>query len=274
MKTKYLIYSVLTALIFISCEKVIDLDLKDAKPQIVVEAQVNNGVGNNYVALSKSGSFYESNNFEMVKDAVVEVIDENGNSFILNEFKDGLYQNPILNGNELESYKLNISTRGQTITSSSQMPQLVKLDSLTFSITEGRDITIPGPGGGGGGGGKDSYKIYCHFEDPVNINNFYKFKITNQTQDYSTMFILNDDMFEGKPTRIPIRGVTASQGDTVYVELFSIDRANYEYYKLLEANDMGAFTTSIGNPVSNVEGTDVIGVFGANAIDIDTLIFK
>ena len=273
MKAKYIIIAIiLSILILASCEKVIDLDLKDTKQQIVVEAQVNNGLGNNYVILSKSGSYYDNNDFEMIKNADVEVSDKNGNTFLFKETQDGVYHNKNLDGNLLETYTLNITNKNQTITSRSTMPQLVPLDSITTEVIEG--------GGPMGGGGKNnSYKLFCHFKDPANEDNYYKFRITtlprfSEDDAYTTSFILNDDMFDGKTARIPIRGVRAMTGDTLFVQLFSMDRANYEYFKILEDTKMSVFSTSIGNPVSNIEGTDVIGVFGANAVDVDTLIVK
>lgn len=274
MKTKYIfITAILSSLIFLSCEKVIDLDLKDAKQQIVVEAQVNNGIGNNLVILSKSGSYYDSNNFEMIKAASVKVTDKSGNEFLFTEIKDGYYQNESLNGNILEEYSLSIDNSSQVITSNSIMPNLVLIDSLTTEAEEGG-----GPMGGGGGNKESSYRIFCHFKDPLNENNFYKFRIRSESkfpdETSATSFILNDDMFEGKSARIPIRGIRAISGDTIYVQLFSMDKANYEYYKLLEDTKMSLFSTSIGNPVSNIKGNDVIGIFGANAVDIDTLILK
>ena len=274
MKTKYIfITAIISSLIFLSCEKVIDLELNDAKQQIVVEAQVNNGTGNNLVILSKSGSYYDSNSFEMVKNASVKVTDKTGNEFLFTEFKDGYYQNNSLNGNSLEEYNLSIDNNSQIISSNSIMPNLVPIDSLTAEVEDSG-----GPMGGGGGKKENSYKIYCHFKDPLNENNFYKFRIRSKSkfpdETSATSFILNDDMFEGKNARIPIRGIRAISGDTIYVQLFSMDKANYEYFKLLEDTKMSIFSTSIGNPVSNVEGTDVIGIFGANAVDIDTLILK
>ncbi len=274
MNTKNILILALSFTLFISCEKVIDLDLKDAKTQIVVEANVNNGEGNNYVILSKSGSFYESNDFEMVSGANVQVSDNTKNIHTLYEFSEGIYTDSLLSGSPLINYNLTIIAENKTIVSQSTMPNLVKIDSLTAELQEG------GMGGGQGGGGgekeEDTYRVYCHFTDPIDEDNYYKLSATMTFKDaaYTSSFIINDDLFNGNSTELGIRDFTLFEGDSLRVELFSIDKANYEYYRLLESNDMGSMSTSIGNPTSNVDGEDVIGVFGANAVDSDVIIIK
>ncbi len=275
MKTKYIIIILLASILLSSCEKVIELDLKDADVQTVVEAQVNNGLGNNYVILSKSGSYYDSNDFEMIKNAQVQITNSDGNSYSLYEIHDGYYQNSNLNGQVLSEYKLEINNGGETIISNSIMSHIVPIDSVSYEYKENRSVDGPGPGSGEKpGGGEKNYRVYVHFQDPADENNFYRFKTHLINNKYEDSFIMNDDMFDGKATKIPLRNVYVFTGDTLIVELYHIDRANYEYFKVLEDNGMSAFSTSVGNPVSNVEGKDVIGIFGANALDIDTLIIK
>ena len=159
MKTIYKIsIIVVLATIFNSCEKVIDLELKDAKQQIVVEANIYNGTGNNYVTLTKTGSFYESNDFETVKNANIIITNNLGESYILDEVAEGVYNNDSLDGQYLNNYKLNISAEGKTFTSSSVMPNLVTIDSISVEIIEGG---FGGPGGGGPGSSSlKSFRLY------------------------------------------------------------------------------------------------------------------
>lgn len=250
----------------ISCEKVIELDLNDAETKLVVEAQLNNGEGENYVILSKSGSFYEANDFIMVKDAKVTIKDEDGNLFELEEVEDGVYYNALLDGQFLKKYTLNIDSENETYTAESTMPTLVTIDSIAVEIKEGN--------GPGGGGDEESFKISCHFQDPANVDNYYKLNIRNMVTGESEFTIYNDDYFDGRDADLPIRGASVFSGDSLVLELHSLDKANYEFFKLLEANGMSAFSTSVGNPTSNIEGKDVFGVFGATAVDRKPLTIK
>ena len=274
MNTKNILILTLSFILFISCEKVIDLDLKEAKTQIVVEANVNNGEGNNYVILSKSGSFYESNDFEMVSGANIQISDNTGNSHTLFEISEGIYTDSVLSGSPLIHYNLSIIAENKTIVSQSIMPKLVKIDSLTAELQTGG--MGGGPGGGGGDKEGDPYRVYCHFTDPISEDNYYKLRATGSFEGkvHTSSFIMNDDLFNGNSTELGFYDFMLFEGDSLRVELFSIDKANYEYYRLLESNDMGSMSTSIGNPTSNVEGEDVIGVFGANAVDSDLIIIK
>jgi len=251
-----------------SCEKVIEIDIKDAETQLVVEANINSGAGNNYVILSKSGNFYGSNTFPKVKNALVTIYDKNGTGFILSEVEDGIYNHPNLDGIENNLYKLDIRVENKIINGESTMPVLIPIDSLSYK-------EVNKPFGGGNGSGEQtntSYKLFCHFKDPAGVRNYYRFRVYESFyQDYQT-FIINDDLFDGKYAMTSLFGITAVPGDSIRVEMYSIDKANYEYYRLLDANDMGAFTTSIGNPVSNVSGENVIGVFGANSVDTSSIV--
>jgi len=252
----------LTVVILFSCEKVIKIDIKDAEVQTVVEAFVNSEMGDNQVILSKSANFYEANNFPMIKGADV-VITTNDAQYQLQEIQDGIYHHPDLGKLSKDTYKLIIKIEDQIISSESVMPNLVPIDSLTYvEDAEGH------PGGGGNNSGT-TYKLYLNFDDPGETDNYYKIRITNITSFTDETVYVNDALFNGRNAKLPV--TRAMPGDSVVVSLFSIDKANYEYFKLLEANNMGAFTTSVGNPVSNVSGENVIGVFGAYALSIDTL---
>lgn len=270
MKTIYKISSIIILLVALnSCEKVIDLELKDAKQQIVVDANIYNGAGNNLVKLTKSSNFYDSNNFETIKGANVIVTSSTGEIYVLKEIEDGVYNNYALDGTILTKYDLNISFDGKTITSSSTMPELISLDSLTTEINDG----FGGPGGGQSD--KDTlYKVFVNFTDPINEKNYYRIKVWINGFCTNNIYVIDDELFNGIATEMPLRNEWFVKGDVVTVNLISIDKANYEYYRLLDENDMGATTTSVGNPVSNVNGEDVIGVFGASAYDSKTITIK
>ena len=257
-----------------SCEKVIEIDIKDAKIQTVVEAYVKSTSGDNLVILSKSANFYGPNDFPMIKGANV-TISTNTDSYKLVELKDGYYHHPTLGEYANKNYKLTIVIDGEQIISESTMPNLVQIDSLTFVENPNQG---QGPGGGNGGprSGTDEqdpvgYKVYCNFQDPLNEDNYYKINILESNSQNFNSFIINDDLFNGLSAKIKVHS-SAIPGDTITVQLSSIDKANYEYYRLLDANGMGAFTTSVGNPISNVQGDNTIGIFGAYATSTKVLI--
>ncbi len=250
-----------------SCEKVIELELKDTAQKTVVEAKISNNLGGNYVLLSKSSNFYELNDFEVITNATVTIYDNTGKTYILSEKEAGFYQNDTLIGEAQKTYFLKIVLNDKTITSKSFMPNTIIIDSLTSEKVEN-------PFGGGGEGNIPRYKVSCNFTDPANTVNFYRLKTYVNGFDGNDIYVFDDALFNGSSISMPIRMEHFTNGDTIDMELISIDRANYEYYRLLSENGMSSMSTSVGNPVSNVIGENVIGLFGANSIDKKRLIIE
>ena len=69
-----------------SCEKVILIELNEADQKMVVDAIVSNDSVQNYVILSKSGGFYQDNDFEAISGASVTITDDEGVVYCLGVF--------------------------------------------------------------------------------------------------------------------------------------------------------------------------------------------
>src|SRR5688572_3234697 len=74
-------FSVLIALLFVSCDEPIRLDDNQGKSFVVIEGQVTNVAGRQYVKLSRSGGFYDTGRPPQITDASVVVKDDAGNEF-------------------------------------------------------------------------------------------------------------------------------------------------------------------------------------------------
>jgi len=72
-------------LLFSGCEKVIDVDLNEANPTVVIEANLTNSTNFAEVLLTKTGSYFGDSPIEQISDASVIIKDEFGSNFILNE---------------------------------------------------------------------------------------------------------------------------------------------------------------------------------------------
>ena len=261
MKKTY-IY-ILLALFFTSCEKVIDIDLNDSEPRIVVDAQVlNYGPGfdgNAVVKLSWTSNFYETNTFRAIENAKVMVTDANGNKHQLSSQEPGIYRNPSIPQAQMgDHYNLEITVDGKTIKSSSTIARQVKIDSLSYSI----DAFGPKQ--------NEGFMVNCHFTDPANEVNYYymKLKINNiYSQGY---FITRDDGLDGKPMTYTFFRNLITVPSQVYVELYTLDEAAFEYFKVLAMMEQGGMSTAPGNPPSNIEG-DAIGLFKAGFVDVKSI---
>ncbi len=244
------------ALLSISCEKVVELDLDNAQQMLVVEALVHDSVGDNYVLISKSKSFNDNEGkFEKVSGATVIISDSDGNNFNLSESKTGYYNNQTLKGVPGRTYRLSITVEGKEITAESLMPANVNLDSLSYEESNspfGDEEDTEGK----------KYRVYTHFMDPLGVENFYRIKAFNGYKQEKGFISLNNDLFEGDDVDFPLFLSKFIVGDTATVQLLSVDEANYRYFNAIESSQEGEVP---GNPESNLEGENVVGYFGAYA---------
>ena len=82
------------------------------------------------------------------------------------------------------------------------------------------------------------------------------------------IFTISDEFINGTQTDFPLFGFLPNENDSVVIQLQSVDQSTYLYFEGLDANDRGGpFAAAPGNPLSNVQGTDVIGYFSAFTVD-------
>ena len=249
---------VFTVLGFYSCEKVIDIELKETDIKYVVEGVVSNKPGDCKVYVSKSKPFNENNDFESVSGAVVKVQD-NGVEVQLVESQPGIYQTNLINGTPGHLYQLSVVVNGESFTASCTMPQSVQLDTL---------FVEPGPLG--------KFKFAnIEYTDPVGINNGYRFvQYKNGAKD-PEIFVQDDKFTDGQTvaTRLDT-GVdkeddprNINTGDEVIIEMLTVDDAIFKYWNSLRwaGGDGSTSTASPANPVTNIQG-GALGYFSAHAV--------
>lgn len=249
-----LIISILL-LLFTSCEKIVDLDLDEAPQALVIEAVLHDSIGDNYVIISKSKPFNENTgSFETVSGATVLITDNAGNSYLLNEIAAGVYNNATLKGIEGRTYNLSVATDGKLITATSTMPPRINLDSLSHE-KRNRPFSDPNE--------PETYRIFTHFYDTPNYTNYYRIKAFSKNVKQKGVLVLNDDIIDGDNVVIPIFQTEFEEGDTVAVQLLSIEEDNFRYFNALEASQGGEVP---GNPETNLNGAEnVVGFFAAYA---------
>ncbi|MEM6272240.1 MAG: DUF4249 domain-containing protein [Bacteroidota bacterium] len=233
------------------CEDVIDVDLNEADPRLVVEAYLTNEVGSAEVTLSRTTSYFEEQSAQVVIGATVTIRDGNGNIFPLDELTAGKYTNSTLQGQPGESYTLEIATGQENVTATAEMPGLVPIDSLDTQVVQ---FPI--------GGQEDLIVVRCHYVDPAGQLNFYRPLLAINGTLTTDIAVYDDRSNDGIATAVPLFSDALETGDSVRVDLWSIDRTNYYYYNGL-ADNLGSGnggSAAPGNPDNNLSG-DVLGVF-------------
>ena len=251
----------LMAVFFVSCEKVIELELNEADQQMVVEAVLKDSPGNNYILISYSSTVYTDQTFDKISGADVRVKDKDGNEYIFPEdpLIPGRYTNSTFTVLPDNDYTLTVIAAGEVITSTCHSYAKPTIDSLMYSPSPFSAITA------------DTIYIIDYFSvDNPNEANHYRLRIwINSEEVRSFYYIGNDDFINGQSYNAPFFGAEVRSGDTVLVEINTLDKANYTYLFTLSSNSSNS--TAPANPTSNLQG-NALGYFGAFSTDTMSII--
>jgi len=243
-----------------SCEEVITLELDTSEQKVIIEANLDATNGIFKVKLSKSGDFYETNNFEKIIGANIQ-IEISKNIYTLEDLGKGMYIAKSIVLSPEESVELTIKLAdGQEFYSNAVVPYPVTLNNIEFTKN-----TISGPGGGGGpGGGKDGeYNLSVEWNDSEDEKNYNRIKIYNNKEYQSGIYILYDDKVQnGTTVKMPILRERFSKGDTIDVELLSCNKSYYSYFSDIANSEGRGFSSSTPyNPNDNFTN-GALGYFG------------
>jgi hypothetical protein len=261
-----IILVIVSAIVFSACEEVINIDLNTASPHLTVTAIVTNQPGPYSVTLSKTESYFNSNDsFPAVRNATVTISDDAGNTEVLLETIPGTYKTTNLQGMCGHSYHLKIVAEGKTYEAYSYLPQPVNLDSVVS-----QKITTTGPKNKEG---SNKYYVKCTFYDPAGSTDYYRIESVAANTDTLASFyqIYSDEVTDGQQIVYPVQRPTFNLGDTAIVELYHINSSNYDYYKTAnnilrnKKGPMASASAPQANPVTNISG-GAVGYFGTYAV--------
>ncbi len=255
--------AVLTAL-FPSCQKVISVDLNDANPQMVTEAIVTDQPGPYTVTLTKSGDYFTpSLYFPPVTHAFVTIGDDLGLIDTLRETAGGVYRTSFLHGGPGRTYYLRVIAEGKEYDALSTMPPRVNIDTLVALHTRESD-------------GDQVYNLYVIFKDPPAPGNYYRMNlrvnvpISPDSIDGRRYHLYTDKLTNGNEAAVRIRMRNHFQlGDSVWVDLLSIDKASYDYFNTLNnilTSDRSPTSLAPANPNTNLTNGG-LGYFAAFSVD-------
>ena len=259
IKRKYILI-LLGSLFSLGCKKVLDVNLKNSEPQMVITGEINNLPGPYKVTISKSVDFTANNTFPPVSGALI-IIKNKRLIDTLIETEPGNYFTRKIKGKPGESYTLNVSVGGKIYSATSVMPKPVQLDSLTFLL--GRSNAI--------------YPV-ANFQDPQDVPNYYQFIefVNGKTlKNGRGNSVFDDRLSDGRYITSILYDDSSyiKPGVTLTVQMNCIDKEVYNYLsELLQiAGGGGGFSSPApANPESNITG-GVLGYFSANTVSSKTV---
>jgi hypothetical protein len=261
-----------------SCEKEINLDLKNTSPKLVVEGNVLRGIDSiisqQELKISLSANYTGNANPQAVTSAIV-MVNDGSNSYTYTHIGNGIYRSSFIAATN-KTYKLIINYEGDDYNAYETLKaEGAPIDSLTVNYfpsalgsPEGNFITV-------------------NTTDPLNEENYYLWQLfineqimINPSPGNIYRAIQKDNFFNGQPliNYLPFDNFPVVTGDIARLHQLNISEQMYNYYYSI-------FNLTASSPVSgdvppgkikgniiNLSNPDknALGYFGACSISIKT----
>ncbi|HNX65294.1 MAG TPA: DUF4249 domain-containing protein [Bacteroidales bacterium] len=258
---KLTILIIITCIGFSSCEKVINLDLDNTSPKLVIEGNIYNQPGPYIVKIRQSVSFDEANDYPAVSGAEVIIDDNHGVKDTLSETTPGMYATSKIQGIPGYTYSLSVTVDKNTYTASSTMPSPIGIDSIFFE-----KFVI---------GNFDMVSI--KFQDHGAIANYYRIVEYYNGKRETDFYTISDDVYDGRVITYSIfatedNDFLFNSGDEITIWLESIDKGVYDYFRTAAENSIDSQSSTPANPLSNLSN-GALGYFSACAFTSKTIVF-
>lgn len=250
------------AFLFSSCEKVIDLQLENTEPKLVIEAIFTDLDVRHIVSLSNTTNFDVTTKKVPVSGAVVTLTEENGPTITYTEQTPGNYISTRYKGIEGKKYTITVNANGKTYVATSVMPKRVPIKSLNqielSAFGETRKI------------------VQVNFDDPAGVANFYYNRVFINNLKNNRFYVDSDRFTDGREVKnnIFIDEPELVTGDKVKIQLLTIDEKVYKYlFSITQITGNGGPPTTPANPESNFNN-GALGFFSASTLSVDSLVIK
>lgn len=267
-----IIFACIAGLIFVSCEDVINPNLKDANPVLVIDAWINDKVEDQVIRLSLSQPYLSNEAPADVSGATVTMSYAGGSlDFIEDGGDPGVYRwttdeatSEAVFGEIGRTYTLTVAVNGQTFEAVSKINRTVAIDSITFE--EDTSPFYP----------DNSYIAQFWATDPAGAGDTYWIRAYKNGELLSKPSEINiaydagfsrGGNFDGITFIPPIRAVNPNDvdednlplspyqpGDSLYVEIHSITYESFTFLSqvIVQTDRPGGFGELFSTPLANV----------------------
>ncbi len=245
-----------------ACQKVIDVDVRDAEKKYVIEAVVTDEADGSFVKISRTQNISETDPPPAITGANIRVKDDVGTVTIFQEVNPGNYKAPGFAGASGKTYELEINIQGELFTAQCKMPGKVSFDTLY--VTD--EILF----------GETRKLANIAFRDPPGKGQAYRYVQYINDKKSDAIFTNNDDYVDGKYIETKLwyfiddeedkEEEEITVGDTVLIEMQCIDSQIYRYwFSVFQSATGNSQSASPANPVSNIRG-GALGYFSAHTV--------
>lgn len=232
---------IMASLSFIGCEDPVKVDLNNAPPKLVIDANIKwekETLGNVQKVKLTTTTSYESSVIPVVSGATVFITDgsntvfnfietPNTGEYICNNFA------PVIN----ETYTLTVINNGQTYTASEKLyatPDISRIEQENFS-----------------GFGGDQVQVKFFYQDNGAEDNFYLIGFKSPRVAFPEYGVLKDEFFQGNEMFGFYTDEALKPDDALEISLQGISQRYFNYMNKL----LNIAGTNGGNPFATAPGT-------------------
>lgn len=258
--------AILLALLFVSCEDLIDVDLNESESKLVIDASINwlkGSIGTEQQIKLTLLTPYFNKNISPATGAKVTITKDSNESFEFIEEKDksGIYTNHSFITELNASYTLSILYEGETYSAKETMTPVVNIDTVVQNDQ-------------GGFTGED-IELKVYYTDPADEQNYYLFEFITDIVEVPNLEVYEDRFTNGNQIFGFYTEEDLKSGDLVTIRNYGISKRFYEYMLILldqSAEGGGPFETQPatvrGNCINQTNPEDFpLGYFRLSEVD-------
>lgn len=252
MKYIFILAFSLMVMLFYSCEDVIELDLNTTEPRVIIEADLDGSTGTLVVKCSRTVDFYSESAFNPISDAVISLEGAKSGAITINEAEPGIYRLTDYNVIPGNAYRIKITVDDIDYEAEAVAPDPAEIEDL---IVMPFDIQGPPPE-------VNFYTIATGWFDIPGNSSFYCLRLILDEDLRGDRTFVSDKDQDGELLFVTSFTSDLAPGDTVKVELSSINEAVYDYFLQVEDMSSNGFSAAAPyNPKGNFSN-EAMGYFG------------
>ena len=221
--TTFIVLTIVTLLILISCEDVVDVDLETAEPKLVIDASLKwqkGTTGNEQtIVLTTTTGFYEDE-VPAAIGATVFVTNGNNDVFTFTEIPNtGEYFCANFVPEIDQTYTLTVIYNGETYTATETLKEVPEITSV---IQDNE-----------GGFTGDQIEVRFFYDDIPNVDNYYLIQFNTSITILPEYDVISDEFFQNNQMFGLYTNEDLNANDNVTLTLQGISESYYNYMNIL-----------------------------------------
>ncbi|GAA4362007.1 hypothetical protein GCM10023185_29530 [Hymenobacter saemangeumensis] len=268
----FFLFAAFISLSLSSCLDVVEIDIPEGKPLLVVEGQVTDQPAPAWVKLSMTQAYFADALPPVVRGASISLLDDQGRRDVLRETTPGLYVGSgAVQGRVGGRYTLTIEANGQSYQAETEIKRTPEIDSVSLEYMRGHSFF------------KDGYYAFYNGPELPGVGDYYRFKVTKNGKlfnDPGDLIVRADELVDGNYIgRVQLVDEPLVRGDKLKVELNAIPRDYFYFLNEMfgQINNVGLFATTPANVRTNIRNTradadkSAVGYFAGFTVRTDSV---